>query len=88
MTKDLWESVWEHIRSGSHAIVIGPSALPSVPNDLTVVRVNCEAMGPSGGALDAARRKVMQLLGDDPLHSGPTPGQLEAGFRRRLRCIK
>ena len=31
-----------------------------------------------------ARRKVMQLLGEDLLPSGPTPNQLEAGFRRSV----
>lgn len=84
MMQDPWESVWGHVRSGSHAIVIGPSTLPTVPSDLKVIGVNCEAMATSGGSLDAARRKVMQLLGDDLSPSGPTPGQLEAGFRRRL----
>ena len=82
MMNDPWESVWEHIRAGRHAIVLGSSALPPGPSDLKVVRVSCEATGPSGGALDVARRKVMQLLGEDLLPSGPTPNQLEAGFRR------
>ena len=82
--QDAWESVWEHVRSGSHAIVFGSIELPTVPSDLKVMRVNCEAMATSGGSLDAARRKVMQLLGDDLSPSGPTPGQLEAGLRRRL----
>jgi hypothetical protein len=84
MTENLWESIWEHIRSGGNALVIGPSAPPMAPSDLKVVRVNCEGMGPGGGALDVARRKVVQLLGEDLMPSGPTPGQLEAGFRRRL----
>ena len=84
MMNDPWESVWEHVRAGRHAIVLGSSALPPGPSDLKVVRVNCEATGPSGGALDTARRKVMQLLGEDLLPSGPTPNQLEAGFRRRV----
>ena len=84
MMNDPWESVWEHVRAGRHAIVLGSSALPPGPSDLKVVRVSCEATGPSGGALDAARRKVMQLLGEDLLPSGPTPSQLEAGFRRRV----
>jgi tetratricopeptide (TPR) repeat protein len=84
MTNDPWEAVWERLRAGRHAIAIGPIALPTVPSDLKVVRVNCEAIGPGGGTLDAARRKVIQLLGEDLLPSGPTPGQLEAGFRRRL----
>ena len=84
MMNDPWESVWEHVRAGRHAIVLGSSALPLGPSDLKVVRVSCEATAPSGGTLDAARRKVMQLLGEDLAPAGPTPTQLEAGFRRRV----
>jgi tetratricopeptide (TPR) repeat protein len=84
MTKDLWGSVWERVRSGRHAVVIGPGTLPQVPSDLKVVQVSCEAPGGSGEPLEAARRKVVQLLGDEPLVLGSTPGQLEAGLRRRL----
>jgi tetratricopeptide (TPR) repeat protein len=84
MTNDLWGTVWERVRSGRHAVIIGPGTLPPAPGDLKVVQVSCDAPSTSGGALDDARRKVVQFLGDEPLSSGPTPGQLEAGLRRRL----
>jgi tetratricopeptide (TPR) repeat protein len=80
----VWESVWECVRAGRHAIVLGAGLPPPEPADLKIVRVSCEAPGPGGGPLDAARRKVMQLLGEDVRASGPTPGQLEAGLRRRV----
>src|SRR5512145_2655433 len=84
MMNNPWESVWEHIRAGRHAIVLDSGAPPPEPSDLKVVRVSCEATGPSGGALDVARRKVMQLLGEDLWPPGPTPNQIEAGLRRRV----
>jgi tetratricopeptide (TPR) repeat protein len=84
MTSDLWNAVWERVRSGGHAVMIGPGTLPPPPSDLKVIRVSCDTPGSSGGPLDAARRKVVQLLGEELLFSGPTPSQLEAGLRRRL----
>jgi hypothetical protein len=84
MPKDLWDSVWERVRSGRHAVVIGPGRLPPAPADLKVVQLSCEAPGSGGEPLEAARRKVVQLLGDELLLPGSMPGQLEAGLRRRL----
>src|SRR5262245_53211595 len=84
MTSDLWNAVWERVRSGGHAVTIGAGTLPPAPSDLKVIQVSCDAPGSGGGPLNAARRKVVQLLGDEQLFSGPTPGQLEAGLRRRL----
>jgi tetratricopeptide (TPR) repeat protein len=84
MMNDPWEAVWEHIRTGHHALVYAPSAPSAAPSDLKVVRINCEAIGPRGSVLDAARYKVAQCLGEDLEPAGPTPGQLEAGLRRRL----
>lgn len=80
MINDPWESVWEYIRAGKHAIVLGSSALPPGPSDLKVVRVSCEATGPSGGALDAARRKVLQFLGEDCGPLGRRPISSKQGF--------
>src|SRR5215813_4763645 len=84
MTSDLWNAVWERVRSGGHAVLIGLGTLPPAPSDLKVIQVSCDASGNSGGPLNAARRKVVQFLGEDLLLSGPTPGQIEAGLRRRL----
>jgi tetratricopeptide (TPR) repeat protein len=84
MTNDLWNAVWERVRSGEPAMVIGPHLPPSVPSGVQVLRVSCEAAGGSGGPLAAVRRQIAQVLGDEPQPSGPTPGQLEAGLRRRL----
>lgn len=33
MTENRWETVWERVRAGRHTLVIGPSAVPSVPGD-------------------------------------------------------
>jgi hypothetical protein len=50
MTKNLWDSVWEHVRSGKHTVVIGPGTLPPAPSDLKLLQVSCEAPGSSGGS--------------------------------------
>jgi hypothetical protein len=74
MTNDLWNAMWERVRSGRHAVIIGPGMLPPAPSDLKLVQVSCEIPGTSGGALDAAHHKVLQLLGEELLPSGPMPG--------------
>jgi hypothetical protein len=84
MTNDLWNAVWERVRSGGPAVVIGLHLPPSAPSGVQVLRVSCDATGIGGGPLEAARRQIARLLGDEPQPSGGTPGQLEAGLRRRF----
>jgi hypothetical protein len=69
---------------GQACSVIGPGTLPPAPSDLKLIQVSCDAPDAYRGALEAARRKVRQFLGDELSASGSTPGQLEAGLRRRL----
>src|SRR5215510_2364497 len=63
--QERWEAVWERSRAGRHTAVVGPHTLPPAPPDLQVLRVQCNACGTSGGALDAARRAVAGLLGEE-----------------------
>ena len=84
MTQDIWTAVWERLRAGKHVVVISPGTLPSEPSDLRVLRVNCEFPGTSGGALDAARRKVAQLLGEELWPAEPGQAPRETGLRHRF----
>ena len=84
MAQDIWTAVWERLRAGKHVAVISPGTLPSEPNDLWVLRVNCEFPGTSGGALDAARRKVAQLLGEELWPAEPGQAPRETGLRHRF----
>lgn len=84
IVQERWEAVWDRVRAGRHTVVIGVHTLPPAPRDLQVLRVHCEASGTSGGALEAARRKVEQLLGEELLspESGREP--FETGLRHRF----
>jgi hypothetical protein len=81
MANDLWNTVWERVRSGGHAVAAGLRLPPPVPSGVQALRVSCDA-GFGGGPLEASRRQIAQLLGDEPQPSRPTPDQLEAGLRR------
>ena len=63
--QERWESVWARSRAGRHTMIVGPYTVPTAPPDLQVLRVQCEASRTSGGALDAARRAVVDCLGED-----------------------
>src|SRR5438132_3645045 len=60
-----WEAVWERSRAGRHTIVLGSHTLPPAPPDLQVLRVRCDTLGTSEGALDAARRAIADHLGEE-----------------------
>src|SRR5215470_2698970 len=77
--QESWDAVWERSRAGRHTIVVGSHTLPPAPSDLQVLRVRCDALGSSGGALEAARRAIADCLGEalhtpDPRQSVCTPG--------------
>jgi tetratricopeptide (TPR) repeat protein len=79
-----WDAVWERSRAGRHTVVVGSQTLPPAPPDLQVLRVRCDALGSSGGALEAARRAIADCLGEalptpDPRQTACTPG-----LRQRL----
>ena len=79
-----WEAVWERSRAGRHTVVVGSHTLPPAPPDLQVLRVRCDALGSSGGALEVARRAIADRLGEglhtpEPRHAAFTPG-----LRQRL----
>jgi hypothetical protein len=84
MTQDGWTAVWERLRAGRHVVVISPGTLPTAPSDLQVLRVSCELPGTSGGALEAARHKVEQLLGEELVSPEPGQGPRETGLRHRF----
>jgi tetratricopeptide (TPR) repeat protein len=84
MAPECWEAVWERGRAGRHTIVIGPDTLPPAPSDLQVLRVRCDTPGSSGGVLDAARRRVAQLLGEEVLAPEPGRAPFEPGLRQRF----
>jgi hypothetical protein len=65
MGQERWEVAWERSRTGRHTVVIGPDTLPPAPSDLQVLHVRCHAPGTIGGVLDAAHRRVAQLLGKE-----------------------
>src|SRR5215468_328090 len=71
--QESWDVVWERSRAGRHTVVVGAHILPPAPPDLQVLRVRCDALGPSGGALEAARRVIADCLGEE-LHT-PDPRQ-------------
>ena len=79
-----WEAVWERSRAGRHTLVVGPYTLPPAPPDLQVLCVRCDAYGTSGGALDAARRAVADLLGEELQAPEPRRATYESGLRQRL----
>ena len=70
--QESWDAVWERSRAGRHTVVVGSHTLPPAPPDLQVLRVRCDALGSSGGALEAARRAIADCLGEE-LHT-PSPG--------------
>jgi tetratricopeptide (TPR) repeat protein len=84
MVQERWEVVWERSRAGRHTVVIGPDTLPPAPSDLQVLCVRCDAPGTIGGVLDAAHRRVAQLLGEEV--PAPEPGRVpfEQGLRQRF----
>jgi hypothetical protein len=65
MTNDFWNAVWERVRSGEPAMVIGPHLPPSVPSGLQVLRISCEAADSGGGPLAAVdlQRQVGDVIG-------------------------
>ena len=79
-----WEAVWERSRAGRHTVVVGARTLPPAPPDLQVLRVQCDAYGTSGGALDAARRAVADCLGEEQQAPEPRRAAYEPGLRQRL----
>jgi hypothetical protein len=84
MAKDSWDAVWERVRLGRHVAVIGPGVLPPTPSDLTVLHVHCEIGATSWGALDAACRKVEQLLGEELLPPESVREPFAMGLRHRF----
>jgi hypothetical protein len=85
--QESWEAVWERSRAGRHTVVVGSHTLPPAPPDLQVLRVRCDALGSSGGALEVARRTIADRLGEElhapePRHAAFTPG-----LRQRLGSI-
>jgi tetratricopeptide (TPR) repeat protein len=84
MMQERWEAVWERSRAGRHTVVVGPPTLPLAPYDLQVLRVRCDAFGTSGGALDAARRSVAALLGEELRALEPRGAAFEQGLRYRF----
>jgi tetratricopeptide (TPR) repeat protein len=82
--QERWEIVWERSRAGRHTMVVGPHTLPPAPPDLQVLRVQCDVYGTSGGALDAARRAVADLLGEELQAPEPRRAAYEPGLRQRL----
>src|SRR5262245_59678666 len=84
MLQERWEAVWERSRAGRHTIVVGSSTLPLAPYDLQVLRVRCDACDTSGGALEAARRSVAALLGEELPALAPGGAACEQGLRYRF----
>jgi tetratricopeptide (TPR) repeat protein len=84
LIQERWEAVWERSHAGRHTVVVGPHTLPPAPPDLQVLRVQCDAYGTSGGALDAARRAVADLLGEELQAPEPRRAASEPGLRQRL----
>ena len=84
MMQERWEAVWERSRAGRHTVVVGPHTLPLAPHDLQVLRVRCNAFGTSGGALDAARRAVADLLGEELRVPEARGAAFEQGLRHRF----
>ena len=80
-----WEAVWERSRAGRHTVVVGSRTLAPAPSDLQVLRVRCDVLGTRGGALEAARRAIADLLGEEL--GAPEPGHaaFAPGLRQRLR---
>jgi hypothetical protein len=82
--QERWEVLWERSRAGWHTVVVGPHTLPPAPPDLQVLRVQCDAYGTSGGVLDAARRAVADLLGEELQAPEPRQAASKPGLRQRL----
>ena len=76
--------VWERSRAGRHTVVVGPHTLPPAPHDLQVLHVRCDALGTSGGVLDAARRSMADLLGEELPTPEPRRAAFEPGLRQRF----
>src|SRR4029434_3597338 len=77
MMQERWEAVWERSRAGRHTVVVGPHTLPPAPHDLQVLHVRCDALGTSGGVLDAARRSVADMLAEALPHTEPRRAAFE-----------
>jgi hypothetical protein len=84
MVQERWDVVWERSRAGRHTVVIGPDALPPAPSDLQVRQVRCDVPSASGGVLDAAYRRVTQLLGEEVPTAEPEYAPFEQGLRQRF----
>jgi hypothetical protein len=84
MVQERWDVVWERSRAGRHTVVIGPDTLPLAPSDLQVLCVRCDALGTSGGVLDAAQRRVAQRLGEEVPAPEPGRARFEQGLRQRF----
>src|SRR5262245_61906121 len=84
LIQERWAAVWKRSRAGRHTVVVGPYTLPPAPPDLQVLHVRCDTYGSSGGALEAARRAIADLLGEEL--QAPEPGRAvsEPGLCQRL----
>ena len=82
--QESWDAVWERSRAGRHTVVVGAHTLPPAPPDLQVLRVRCDALGTSGGALEAARRVIADCLGEELHDPEPRHTTFTPGLRQRL----
>ncbi|MGE3537020.1 MAG: tetratricopeptide repeat protein [Candidatus Tectimicrobiota bacterium] len=84
MATEQWTRVWERVRAGKHAVVLGTASVPPAPSDLTVLRVQCAALGPGASPLEHIRRQMAQRLGEAMPAAVSDRMPLEAGLRHRF----
>lgn len=76
------ERIWERLRSGRHAALVG-MAMTSAPAGLRLIRVSCDVPPSTLGPLHDARRRLEAVLGEAPLLDQARERVL-GGLRRRL----
>ncbi len=76
------EELWEHLRSGHHAALVG-TAMPAVPDDVRLIRVSCDVPPSTLGPLHDARRRLEASLGEAPI-LGQARDRVIGGLRRHL----
>jgi tetratricopeptide (TPR) repeat protein len=79
------DELWDRVRSGRHAAVLGfAPGEPSPALGMRVVRVRCDGPPSTLGPLHDARRRIEAVLGNPPPRFVEVRDRMVSGLRRRL----
>ena len=79
------DELWDRVRSGRHAAVVGLApGEPSPALGMRVVRVRCDGPPSTLGPLHDARRRIEAVLGTPPARLVEVRDRMVSGLRRRL----